>query len=257
MEFTRLAQLTKEAKYYDAVARITNAFEEWQNRGTTGLAGVFPTDVDASGCNRSAPVVNHSLPSGTLTPVDPLSADGEGYKAPTPKNVAEPKPVKGKGAKEVADIELSISPGQPDRAHLERVQKVSQKPGADTHKNIKRAELSTDFSNSTLAPEGASNDVESPLALPATPTSELARDLAQTPTRALGEWDCVAQGLDSSNYGRDTFGMGGSQDSAYEYFSKVKPQPCKSIIASVNNFNSNIYFLAVLRTSIVPCISTP
>ncbi len=33
MEFTRLAQLTGKIKYYDAVARITDAFEEWQIRG--------------------------------------------------------------------------------------------------------------------------------------------------------------------------------------------------------------------------------
>ncbi|KAH7012435.1 glycosyl hydrolase family 47-domain-containing protein [Microdochium trichocladiopsis] len=53
MEFTRLAQLTKENKYYDAIDRITNALQEWQNRGTT-LAGIFPDRVDAAGCNRTA-----------------------------------------------------------------------------------------------------------------------------------------------------------------------------------------------------------
>ncbi|KAI5859806.1 glycoside hydrolase family 47 protein [Durotheca rogersii] len=53
MEFTRLAQLTKQDKYYDAVARITDAFYEWQERGTT-IPGIFPEHVDASGCNRTA-----------------------------------------------------------------------------------------------------------------------------------------------------------------------------------------------------------
>ncbi|KAI9052566.1 hypothetical protein LZ554_003909 [Drepanopeziza brunnea f. sp. 'monogermtubi'] len=52
MEFTRLAQLTNEPKYYDAIARVTNALSEWQDRGTR-LAGVFPENVDASGCNRT------------------------------------------------------------------------------------------------------------------------------------------------------------------------------------------------------------
>ncbi|OBT68914.1 hypothetical protein VE03_01338 [Pseudogymnoascus sp. 23342-1-I1] len=50
MEFTRLAQLTGEHKYYDAVARITNALVEWQTRGTK-IKGIFPDSVDASGCN--------------------------------------------------------------------------------------------------------------------------------------------------------------------------------------------------------------
>ncbi|KAI0465738.1 glycoside hydrolase family 47 protein [Xylaria cf. heliscus] len=53
MEFTRLAQITKENKYYDAVARITDAFYEWQERGTS-IPGIFPEHVDASGCNHTA-----------------------------------------------------------------------------------------------------------------------------------------------------------------------------------------------------------
>ncbi|KAI8945535.1 glycosyl hydrolase family 47-domain-containing protein [Xylaria longipes] len=53
MEFTRLAQITKENKYYDAVARITDAFYEWQESGTS-IPGIFPEHVDASGCNRTA-----------------------------------------------------------------------------------------------------------------------------------------------------------------------------------------------------------
>ena len=50
VEFTRLAQITKEAKYYDAVARITNEFEMWQNN--TKLPGLWPQFVDASGCKK-------------------------------------------------------------------------------------------------------------------------------------------------------------------------------------------------------------
>ncbi|KAH8162921.1 hypothetical protein CIB48_g5314 [Xylaria polymorpha] len=53
MEFTRLAQITKENKYYDAVARITDAFFEWQESGTS-VPGIFPEHVDASGCNSTA-----------------------------------------------------------------------------------------------------------------------------------------------------------------------------------------------------------
>lgn len=49
MEFTRLAQLSKEPKYYDAIARITNAFYDFQNK--TSLPGMWPQFVDASGCS--------------------------------------------------------------------------------------------------------------------------------------------------------------------------------------------------------------
>lgn len=50
VEFTRLAQITKDAKYYDAIARITNEFDMWQNN--TRLPGLWPMKVDASGCKK-------------------------------------------------------------------------------------------------------------------------------------------------------------------------------------------------------------
>ncbi|PSK53959.1 Mannosyl-oligosaccharide 1,2-alpha-mannosidase IC [Elsinoe australis] len=57
MEFTRLAQLTKENKYYDAIDRIADAFLEWQTRDAnqTWLPGMFSLNVDASGCDYSVP----------------------------------------------------------------------------------------------------------------------------------------------------------------------------------------------------------
>jgi mannosyl-oligosaccharide alpha-1,2-mannosidase len=74
LEFTRLAQLTGEQKYYDAIARVTDAFEDLQNReGATAIPGIFPELLDASGCNRSAP-----LPSTNGVPApDGLPANWE------------------------------------------------------------------------------------------------------------------------------------------------------------------------------------
>ncbi|OXV06157.1 hypothetical protein Egran_06075, partial [Elaphomyces granulatus] len=48
VEFTRLAQLTKENKYYAAVARITDELEKAQSN--TSLPGLWPLHVDTSGC---------------------------------------------------------------------------------------------------------------------------------------------------------------------------------------------------------------
>jgi mannosyl-oligosaccharide alpha-1,2-mannosidase len=45
MEFTRLAQLTGEPKYYDAVASVTDFFDRHQN--TTRVPGLFPTWINA------------------------------------------------------------------------------------------------------------------------------------------------------------------------------------------------------------------
>ncbi|KAL8784445.1 MAG: hypothetical protein Q9213_003968 [Squamulea squamosa] len=50
VEFTRLAQITKETKYYDAIARITDEFEKWQDN--TKIPGLWPRQVDASGCKK-------------------------------------------------------------------------------------------------------------------------------------------------------------------------------------------------------------
>ncbi|KAJ9647056.1 hypothetical protein H2199_002042 [Coniosporium tulheliwenetii] len=60
LEFTRLAQITKEPKYYDAVARVTDALEDFQNR--TRLPGMWPTYVDASGCQRPKVQLPNNIP---------------------------------------------------------------------------------------------------------------------------------------------------------------------------------------------------
>ncbi|EFQ97422.1 mannosyl-oligosaccharide 1,2-alpha-mannosidase IC [Nannizzia gypsea CBS 118893] len=48
VEFTRLAQITENNRYYDAIARITNALEKWQP--DTSIPGLWPSFLDASGC---------------------------------------------------------------------------------------------------------------------------------------------------------------------------------------------------------------
>jgi mannosyl-oligosaccharide alpha-1,2-mannosidase len=216
MEFTRLAQLTEGSKYYDAVARITNALEEFQNRGTK-LDGVFPGTVDASGCNRSAPV-KHSLSTDDNEMIlsHSLSAEGKGYEAPMPKVVKEPTPSKKKAVSQATDLELSVIPGEPSKGNLRPVEDGpdNTKGGA---KLAKRTEFETTLSNSSLEfKQDATNN-----SVAARPSS--VSQSQQDPDTLLGDWDCVPQGLDSASgsQGRDSFSMGGSQDSAYEYFSKV------------------------------------
>lgn len=51
VEFTRLAQLTGNQSYYDAIARIGNALEAYQYN--THLPGLFPQFIDATGCMRA------------------------------------------------------------------------------------------------------------------------------------------------------------------------------------------------------------
>lgn len=202
MEFTRLAQLTRKAKYYDAIARITNAFEEWQNRGTE-LPGVFPEAIDASGCNRSAAAELRQPP-----PIQVDSTDTKGYVPPMPKAEEEPKPKKGKNAYDAADIELSVTPGQPNKAHLKFIE--NDKPATKSQKVAKRAEVVGESSHQTLTPKIDPPTNKSAPWRPVVSETERPREV-----------ECVPQGLTSANYGHDTYSMGAGQDSTYEYFSKV------------------------------------
>lgn len=90
VEFTRLAQLTKEPRYYDAIARITDALEEWQGR--TRIPGMWPSFVDASGCKKpivSGPSVEQITSANILTTLDeggsPISKSKEKGQELSPK----------------------------------------------------------------------------------------------------------------------------------------------------------------------------
>lgn len=179
MEFTRLAQLTGKDKYYDAIARITDALEEWQNREdetAAMLPGIFPEIIDASGCNKSATAERareHELAKEQAEPV--VSNEPQGY---IPKATALEMEVRDKkhGRR---DIEL--------RGVLDEPLEMSTRETGDSSRGSARR-----------APP------------------------PHMPFAATGlpeEWECVPQNLTASS-GTQNFGMGGSQDSAYEYFPK-------------------------------------
>ncbi|KAM7186980.1 Glycosyl hydrolase family 47 domain containing protein [Naviculisporaceae sp. PSN 640] len=179
MEFTRLAQLTGENKYYDAIARITNALEELQNRkGGTALPGIFPQDLDASGCNTSAKA-NASLrekSSAAQTQIKDVrdeSDEPEGYTASRYDSLLDSEP------------STSVSKRELGSAVEERSDDATDAV----------SELQERNTLSERAPVSANG-------LPA-------------------GWDCVPQGLVSGGWGMDSYSMGGSQDSAYEYFPKL------------------------------------
>lgn len=94
LEFTRLAQLTGEPKYYDAIARLTDMFEEWQNK--TRLPGMWPTYFDASGCG---PV--EEPPSRTTEQQDAAPDDNDPLAGPDAEKLhhqAQPGPLADDGA---------------------------------------------------------------------------------------------------------------------------------------------------------------
>ncbi|KAL8915574.1 MAG: hypothetical protein Q9171_000139 [Xanthocarpia ochracea] len=97
VEFTRLAQITKETKYYDAIARITDEFEKWQNN--TEIPGLWPRQVDASGCKKPASVYTSPM---TFSAQKGASFANEQYpQIPSPNDGAIPEGKIGMGASNV------------------------------------------------------------------------------------------------------------------------------------------------------------
>ncbi|RFU28407.1 hypothetical protein B7463_g7950, partial [Scytalidium lignicola] len=243
MEFTRLAQLTKEPRYYDAVARVTNALEEYQNRGTP-LDGVFPESVDASGCNRTVIV---SKPIGVSVNRTTTPTETVGY---TPdEDDTEDRPAtkeSQKGDATTKQAEESIVPGEMAEEEAEIPnQKTEEKPQEPKEKKLAARQLeygsssngetysaaNQDSKNKKVmkSPEPELQDTQNSQELDSssentkTSTENIVAQVEQKAKSKQPEAqldDCVPMGLDSTNHGADKFSMGGSQDSTYEYFSK-------------------------------------
>lgn len=192
MEFTRLAQLTGEAKYYDAVARITDALDEWQNREDDTapvLAGIFPENIDASGCNRTVAAVTPPDTTSSLAQEQIKTTPLDGPQGYVPR-----KPAK-------SEVELR------DSSQLNPAGGVKKRGKRDEPLSAPILKPADGHSSSSYIPGSSRGPV---------------RDFTTPPLAANGlpaDWDCVAQNLTASP-GTQNYGMGGSQDSAYEYFPK-------------------------------------
>ncbi|KAK0106432.1 hypothetical protein ONS96_004062 [Cadophora gregata f. sp. sojae] len=212
MEFTRLAQLTQEPKYYDAVARVTNALADFQNRGTK-LDGVFPDNIDASGCNRTMPSLPQ-LPVAVMTQERPISTEPPvGYQPLSPDPVPEPVPKKASPKDEPfgpGTLEVQVSPGEASKA---RIVGWDESNAFGSSKRKRNAVGEVPAGNRTSPTPTVDSVTGLPLDIPAAKAKIGA---------GVGDWDCVEQGLESytSKYGIDKFSMGGGQDSTYEYFPK-------------------------------------
>ncbi|KAJ5363150.1 Glycoside hydrolase family 47 [Penicillium brevicompactum] len=84
LEFTRLAQLTRQDKYYDAIARVTNELEKFQD--STSVPGLWPIRVNAQGCTRYKSQRNGSPADEerpASTPKPSTTRTRKAYAAPT------------------------------------------------------------------------------------------------------------------------------------------------------------------------------
>jgi mannosyl-oligosaccharide alpha-1,2-mannosidase len=223
MEFTRLAQLTGEQKYYDAIARITDNLEEFQMK--TRLPGMWPTFLDASGCGRAPPppvpaqeplkapanwpaddvlgddaIAGTPASATTPTSAEKLSPDGKKYlplNLPKPvlltPNGANPTWVAPKeGSDEAIAMGLSAKKGTLGRRQLD----------VDLNPSL-ALDLDADLRKLQEAPKTVMPGI--PLASPV---------VSEAPA-------CISQGfVSTSDYGREEYTLGGMSDSTYEYLPK-------------------------------------
>lgn len=181
VEFTRLAQITKEPKYYDAIARITNEFEMWQNN--TRLPGLWPKKVDASGCQKDD--------TSVISPIiDPMrtrpGVTAMNQKIEKPPIVAESGD-DGEAAKMAGMEKYQIKTGT-GNGLIDEANDDDRSSRKSTKSSLDKRQLTED------GPES---------------------------TSLLGEADCKPQGLASPPFTTsEEFTLGGQADSVYEYLPK-------------------------------------
>ena len=208
LEFTRLAQITKEAKYYDAIARITNEFEIWQSN--TKLPGLWPLKVDASGCKKpdaGSSTFGHSAQDEPKNR-KPLTLP---EKAAANRAAATDPDILGRGptSKDGSDLtQAFLKDDKTERMPAKAVALDTLPSTADVNANAK----TSDRDASALPPRGSSvkkRDLEVESSSPSTLDDPLKKP------------DCEPQGLASPpNSGTEEFTLGGQADSVYEYLPK-------------------------------------
>ncbi len=184
LEFTRLAQITKDNRYYDAIARITNELEKWQNH--TKLPGLWPASVDASGCKKPDRLSAQMAYSASNGPQNFLPAI---QNSPT-----------------VIIDKLDTSPQKQDNKNSN----LSQDPSMDK-RQLDDAGISDDEERVHPPSDRSADDSVS--------SAPLRGPLNSNST--IDGVDCQYQGLASPPFGSvEMFTMGGKSDSTYEYLPK-------------------------------------
>lgn len=183
VEFTRLAQITKEVKYYDAVARVTDALEKWQRQTT--LPGLWPLKLDASGCKKPELVREASAETASSSPA---TEDTKGTRAELDQPPLSDD-----------DVSQRLS----ERSSLSRRQ-VRGPPGTVP-------DLTSDGEEAEEL-EGEEG-IEDPVGSEKAVVPEWAEE--------FNDIDCEPQGLSTEPHATShTYGIGAMADSTYEYFPK-------------------------------------
>lgn len=235
LEFTRLAQLTGEPKYFDAIQRITDALDEWQNK--TRLPGMWPLTVDASGCEKPVQVSHIRSGLGDSEQVLSFGGDGQVMSAGRPIEATRPAgnkdPSSGRAEKQKSDSGIgterpetnkkSALPNSLEGTVMSKENRVEHHSSNILGSNKAKRQLDysnienskyTERKNGTIH-ESSPND--SPLR-----KVELRDPVSSDRSeKRTGQEVCLPKGLGStSKRAMETFSLGGQSDSTYEYLPK-------------------------------------
>ena len=273
MEFTRLAQITKEAKYYDAVARITNELELWQSNTT--IPGLWPKSVDASGCKKADKMPTtqreHSLLNGqgaAKVPIIPSAsiplamptADAVDQSLNQADSVVSDQNTLADGTIAKAQIHNWRGPLETDE--YGNVIAISVDPPETIVQS--KAEMSKrQLAMENLSTEPNSGETISGNPVPQVPTPG-ENSMVFPPKRVVdsqipisGKVDCEPQGLASPpKMGLEDFTFGGQADSTYEYLPKqhlllggLNKQYQKMYESAIDAANKHLVFRPMLPDS--------
>jgi mannosyl-oligosaccharide alpha-1,2-mannosidase len=228
MEFTRLAQLTGNSSYYDAITRVVDALEAFQENTT--MPGIWPADIDTSGCAKipgtyRAPSRNmlnsftypdkKTEKKSETPPMEPLikpppvqfEAKESDPEHPLPEPIVVPNKAETFAPFKNPDVK-DLGPLTP----LKKPDPVVFKPKGDP-KIVKR-QISDPNVNTPEVDIPEVNTVPEPGIL------FLNRGSGQTQAyKAPEEPPCIETGLTASG-GLEKYTLGSTSDSAFEYLTK-------------------------------------
>ena len=217
VEFTRLAQLTKEPRYYDAVARIANELQAWQNH--TKIPGLWPTYIDASGCEKSDNSMDsqlqHSVSHGPHNHGNPSEVDAENPAPVAPSlPTKSPKVAAAEGSAGSSSFPSTISTIAVAMASSSTGQAPPEDKFTKEKPALQRRQLTMETLNSTVSEAGSSEtQSEEPSTKPP--------PKAPQGGRVAPKVDCEPQGLASPRgFSTEGFTFGAMADSVYEYLPK-------------------------------------
>ena len=205
VEFTRLAQITKDMRYYDAIARITDELETWQN--DTQIPGLWPLTVDASGCKKPIALEDYQA---QFSP----GASGKVLKDGTKNRTSQ--------IVEENDHRSSSSNSGKTSSILDDTDDVSDWKGSISGKDKQNESKASDTLERRQIAIDELSEANVPSASPG--ASSHSRQSHRKDTQTMmsdADVECIAQGLATPpNTHSEEFSLGGRADSLYEYLPK-------------------------------------